>query len=413
MPDPVPLLNAFAQAFSALALYPEGHTSRERALEAAYEQLLELLDVENPTRFSFLGDEVVFGDRPVRELRDWEWSGKLSGIGVQRVQFNDLVTRDELEEFFDMVLARVSAQTIDTSEARQTRPTGIKYGLVGVRGLDKTGLGDDIQTASISYDVAEEAGAIRWMHEELTLGNELPLVEAEAVVRTLAVAMHGDQQVMLPLLRLREFDQYTTTHSLNVCVLAMGLAEYMGLGAEDVRGFGVAGLMHDIGKVKIPLEILNKPGKLTDEERAVMNRHPVDGARIIIASEPDLDLSAVVAYEHHIMLNGGGYPSFHYERECHHGSKLVHVCDVYDALRTDRPYRDAWLKDEVLAYLQDRGGVEFDGDMVGAFVAMMGEWEPAVAFEGDEPNEPEAEGSDDVDATDGPESAPASDTVES
>ena len=384
MPDPVPLLHSFAQAFSALALYPEGHISRERALELVYEKLLELLEAENPTRFSFLGDEVIFGDRPVRELRDWEWSRKLSGIGVQRVQFNDLVTRDELEEFFEMVLARVSLKTIDTSAARQTRPSGIKYGLVGVRGLDKTGMGDDIQTASISYNVTEEADAVRWMHEELTLGNELPLLEAEAVVRTLAVAMHGDQQVMLPLLQLREFDQYTTTHSLNVCVLSMGLAEYLGLGAEDVRGFGVAGLMHDIGKVKIPLEILNKPGKLTDEERAVMNRHPADGARIIIASEPDLDLSAVVAYEHHIMLNGGGYPSLHYDRECHHGSKLVHVCDVFDALRTDRPYRDAWVKDEILAYLQERAGIEFDGDMVRAFVQMMGEWEPAAAFEGDE-----------------------------
>jgi putative nucleotidyltransferase with HDIG domain len=212
--------------------------------------------------------------------------------------------------------------------------------------------------------------------------------------------MHGDQQIMLPLLHLREFDQYTTTHSLNVCVLSMGLAEWIGLGANDVRAFGVAGLMHDIGKVKIPLEILNKPGKLTEEERAVMNRHPVDGARIIISSEPDLDMSAVIAYEHHIMLNGGGYPSFHYDRECHHGSKLVHVCDVYDALRTDRPYRDAWSKDEVLAYLQSRAGIEFDPEMVRAFNQMMGEWEPAPAYEDEEPDETAS-----ADTAAGPEAA--------
>jgi putative nucleotidyltransferase with HDIG domain len=210
------------------------------------------------------------------------------------------------------------------------------------------------------------------------------------------------------LLRLREFDQYTTTHSLNVCVLAMALAEWIGLGAEDARAFGVAGLMHDIGKVKIPMEVLNKPGKLTAEERALMNRHPVDGARIIIASEPDLDLSAVVAYEHHIMLNGGGYPSFHYERDCHHGSKLVHVCDVYDALRTDRPYRDAWEKDEVLGYMQHRSGVEFDGEMVTAFVQMMNEWEPATAFEGTASDAPEGEPSE-SDSADGLDLADASD----
>ena len=110
----------------------------------------------------------------------------------------------------------------------------------------------------------------------------LPLLEAESVVRSLAVAMHGDQEMLLPLLTLREFDEYTTTHSLNVSVLTMALAEAMGMGARDVRAFGVAGLLHDLGKTRIPLEILNKPGKLTDEERAVMQGHTVEGARLIL-----------------------------------------------------------------------------------------------------------------------------------
>ena len=82
-----------------------------------------------------------------------------------------------------------------------------------------------------------------------------------------------------------------------------------------------------------------------------MNRHPVDGARLILQSDEDLDLAAVVAYEHHIMLNGGGYPALHYGRPCALASRLVHVCDVYDALRTKRPYRDAWRVREGLAYL--------------------------------------------------------------
>ena len=107
----------------------------------------------------------------------------------------------------------------------------------------------------------------------------VPLVEAEAVVRSLAIAMHGGRQVMLPLLQLKEFDQYTTTHSLNVAVLSMALAEFLGLSATDVRTFGIAGLLHDIGKTKIPLEVLTKPGKLTAEERALMNEHPAAGAR--------------------------------------------------------------------------------------------------------------------------------------
>ena len=192
--------------------------------------------------------------------------------------------------------------------------------------------------------------------------------------RALSVAMHEDQQMLLPLLTLKDFDQYTTTHSLNVSVLTMGLAEWLGLGAKDVRAFGVAGLMHDLGKVKIPKEILNKKGKLDDSERAIMNSHPVEGARIILSTHDDLDLAAVVAYEHHILIDGGGYPTMKFKRDCHQGSKLVHVCDVYDALRTDRPYRDAWPTSKVLDYMVEKAVTEFDKTVVDGFGHMLKFW---------------------------------------
>jgi putative nucleotidyltransferase with HDIG domain len=192
------------------------------------------------------------------------------------------------------------------------------------------------------------------------------------------MAMHSDQQMILPLLQLREFDEYTTTHSLNVSVLTMALAEAVGLSAQDVRTFGIAGLLHDLGKVNIPTDILNKPGKLTDDERQVMQRHPVDGARLIIESGRKLDLAAAVAHEHHIMINGNGYPRCHYHRDCHKASKLVHVCDVYDALRTKRPYRDAWESERVLAYIGERAGTEFEPDAANAFVAMMRKTEKGI-----------------------------------
>jgi putative nucleotidyltransferase with HDIG domain len=178
---------------------------------------------------------------------------------------------------------------------------------------------------------------------------------------------------------LKEFDQYTTTHCLNVSVLTMALAEHLGLSARDVRTFGVAGLLHDLGKVKIPMEILNKPGKLTDEERSVMQNHTIEGAKLIITSDRELDMAAAVAYEHHIMLNGGGYPKRHYQRDVHKASTLVHVCDVYDALRTNRPYRAAWEADRVLGYVEEKSGSEFDPGIAGRFVEMMRALEGRVA----------------------------------
>jgi len=388
MSAPVSFLNGFAQALSALSLYPEGHRSRERALDTVFERLQDLLSEGQRPLFSFLGDEVLFGDQPLRELRDWEWSGRLSAIGIQRLQFDETATRDELEAFLDETLARLTLRAIDTSEARPMRPSGIRYGSVGIRGQDAASEAA-VLTAQVPMNLGDEAETIRWMHSELASGRALPLVEAESVVRALTVAMHGDRQMMLPLLSLRQYDEYTTTHSLNVCVLAMGLAEYLGMGARDVRAMGVGGLMHDLGKTMVPVEVLNKRGKLTDDERTIMNRHPVDGAKIIIGSEPDLELAAVVAYEHHVMLNGGGYPTFRHPRDCHRASKLVHVCDVYDALRTNRPYRDAWPAAKVLAYLEERSGTEFDGETAHAFTRMMREWEPNLAVLGEDDPLPE------------------------
>src|SRR3989475_1513499 len=102
-----------------------------------------------------------------------------------------------------------------------------------------------------------------------------------------------------------------------------------------------------------------------------MNEHPVAGARMLLDVEQDLDLAIVVAYEHHIMINGGGYPTLHYARDCPQASKLVHVCAVYDALRTRRPYREAWSFEKTFGYLEARKVLEFDPELCGAFVRMM------------------------------------------
>ena len=374
MSEPAKFLTAFAQALSTMALYSDGHPARNRAIDRAYELLRDLQASDPQPEFSFLGEETVYRNIAMREMRDWEWAGRLANAGVQRLEFDDAVGREEFEYFLDQVLARLTLSVVDTSEARQTRPSSIKFGAIGIRGETKA-LQDaydaPVETATIGYSLGEEVEAVRWMHTEVGDRATLPLLEAESVVRSLSVAMHGESEMVLPLLELRQFDEYTTTHCLNVSVLTMALAEHLGMGAADVRTFGVAGLLHDLGKVRVPLEILNKPGKLTDDERVVIQSHTVEGAKIIITSDRELDLAAAVAYEHHIMLNGGGYPKRHFDRDTHKASKLVHVCDVFDALRTKRPYRDAWETERVLGYLEEKTGSEFDPDVAVPFIQMM------------------------------------------
>ena len=381
MSDPIRFLVSFGQAVSTMALYNDGDPARERAVDLSYQCLQDLQRDDACPRFSFLGEETIYQETALRELGDWEWGTRLAQAGVQRIEFDKNVGREQYEEFLEEMMARITLSVIDTSEARTSRPTGIKIGALGIRGERKEvepQLVTPVPVATISYSLGEEAESIQSMHRDVLERGKLPLAEAEAVVRSLSMAMHGDQQMILPLLQLREFDEYTTTHSLNVAVLVMALAESLQLAQQDVRAFGIAGLLHDLGKVNIPKDILNKPGKLTDEERQVMQNHPVAGAKMIIESGRKLDLAATVAHEHHIMINGQGYPTRHYHRPCHKASNLVHVCDVYDALRTKRPYRDAWDAQRVLTYIEERAGTEFEPEIAGAFVSMMRRLETGI-----------------------------------
>ncbi len=381
MSDPIRFLVSFGQAVSTMALYNDGHPARERAVDRSYQCLRDLQQHDPHPRFSFLGEETIYQDTALRELGDWEWGTRLAQAGVQRMELETGVTREQYEEFLEEMMARITLSFIDSAEARQNRPTSIKVGSLGIRGETKEikeSLDAAVPVATISYSLGEEIESIQSMHREVLERGKLPLAEAEAVVRSLSMAMHGDQEMILPLLQLREFDEYTTTHSLNVSVLVMALAEHIQLAQQDVRTFGIAGLLHDLGKVNIPPDILNKPGKLTDQERLVMQNHPVEGAKLIIESGRRLDLAAAVAHEHHIMINGHGYPTRHYHRECHKASNLVHVCDVYDALRTKRPYRDSWESERVLAYIEERTGTEFEPAAASAFVQMMRKAERGV-----------------------------------
>jgi putative nucleotidyltransferase with HDIG domain len=385
MNDPAIFLHAFAQAIAVMALYPEGHPSRERAIDGAYHALSDLTGTGGRA-FTFLDGEVVYGREPMRDFKDWDWGDRLAAVGIQRLEFEREVSRDEFEGFLQEILARVTLSTV-TAENRQMRALGIRFGAVGVQGQSHQKTAPTV-VAPLEASLGEEVETLLWMQQQVQLSGAIPVLEAEAVVRSLSVAMHGDRRMVLPLLQLKEFDQYTTTHSLNVAVLAMGLAEKIGCTRKEVRAFGVAGLLHDIGKVRIPIAVLTKPGKLSDEERLMFTRHPADGARLIMESDQALDLAAVVAYEHHMMLDGGGYPTPYYCRTSALASRLVHVCDVFDALRTKRPYRDAWETQPVFAYLQERAGTEFDPALVRAFLEMMRQSEMHVsALEAGEKNE--------------------------
>jgi putative nucleotidyltransferase with HDIG domain len=384
-------LISLGQALATMSLYNEGHPARERALDASFEQLLSLTAIHPCVEFSFLGSEAVVRSRVMTELGSWDWAAKLSAARIERIEIDADVTREAYLGFVDELFQQVAGRCADTALARQMVRPPIRFGRLKVNdpgGGSGSGSGGpgggpgggggwatrrsgSFSAAEIPVTLTEEITAVRWIHDQVERSGGIPMAEVEVVVHSLAAAMHQEEQMLVPLLVLKQYDQYTTTHACNVAVLAMGLAERLGLSPSEVRAIGVAGLLHDIGKVAIPHELLVKPGRYTDDERKVIQRHPIDGAKMILERERGLGLAAVVAYEHHIFLNGEGYPTLRFPRACHYASRIVHVCDIYDALCTDRPYRQAWEPEQALTYLQEQSGRELDPEIVRAFCEMI------------------------------------------
>jgi putative nucleotidyltransferase with HDIG domain len=181
-----------------------------------------------------------------------------------------------------------------------------------------------------------------------------------------------NRTALLALTALKNYDNYTFTHMVNVSILTMGQARGLGIDGAALREFGLAALMHDIGKVKTPNEILNKPGKLTDEEFEILKRHTVDGAEILKSTPEIPPLAPVVAFEHHLRSDGTGYPHGVQRSQLNLGTSLCGIADVYDAMRSQRVYQQAHPSDRILAVLQRNDGKQFNQHLVRRFVQLVG-----------------------------------------
>jgi putative nucleotidyltransferase with HDIG domain len=188
----------------------------------------------------------------------------------------------------------------------------------------------------------------------------------------LAHAVVQNRSALMALTALKDYDNYTFTHMVNVSILTMAQARGLGVDGPMLREFGLAALMHDIGKVKTPSEILNKPDKLTDEEFAIMKRHVVDGAEILRSTPEIPTLAPIVAFEHHLRIDGTGYPHGVSRPHLNLATMLCGIADVYDAMRSQRKYQQAYPSERILAVLQRNDGTQFDQNLIRRFVQLLG-----------------------------------------
>lgn len=207
---------------------------------------------------------------------------------------------------------------------------------------------------------------VKMLFDQVQSGAPIELSLAETVAEDICSAVIQDSVTLINMLRLKNKDEYTYLHSVAVCTLMIKLARQQHLSQDQMVRLGVAGLLHDIGKIAVPLEILNKPDKLSDSEYAQVREHPEKGASILRELPGVSDCAVEVSLHHHERMDGTGYPHGLCGDKISLPARMGAICDVYDALTSDRSYKEAWSPQKAATEMQGWTGC-FDADLLFTF----------------------------------------------
>jgi putative nucleotidyltransferase with HDIG domain len=218
-----------------------------------------------------------------------------------------------------------------------------------------------------------ETGAlVKSIMNDIRLGKSVDTPAAREAVAACVDNVMMNQDASLLLTRLRNKDEYTSEHSLNVAIISIAFGRHIGMDRKELNILGLCGLLHDMGKMLTPLEILNKPGKLDKEERSIMRRHPEDGREILLGTQDVCDIVINTAYAHHERLNGEGYPRGVPAGEIPLYTRIVTIADVFDAITGDRSYKRGETAETALGILHRGSGHAFDENLVLKFIQNIG-----------------------------------------
>jgi putative nucleotidyltransferase with HDIG domain len=365
-------LRRLASGVRAAQLYAADHPLIARNVEGLLVALHSLHQLLGPVTIGIVGGDLVVADTPLPKASAGmgELIKRLKDHEVERIVFERGLTAEEARGFM-LAVARLGAR--GASPSTWSFPH-VRVGRLTAEERHDDGIGRDMAAIRQLYSNAVQAAEAAWESAETEGRPDLPT--ALGAVEGLSEAVTENRNALMALTAMRNYDNYTFTHMVNVSILTMGQARALGVEGRLLREFGLSALMHDIGKVRTPKEILNKPGKLTDDEFTIMRRHTVDGAEILRRTPEMPILAPVVAFEHHLRMDGTGYP-FQARRETLNlGTVLCGISDVYDAMRSQRPYQQASPSDRIVAVLQHNDGTQFDQHLVRRFVQLLGVYPP-------------------------------------
>ncbi|OGW49078.1 MAG: hypothetical protein A2078_00340 [Nitrospirae bacterium GWC2_57_9] len=383
------VISLLTAAVTNTSLYSRSHPQVAQYVHKAYAVLEPLMECHQEITLLLIGNDLLADGKPFIA------GGAASSVagfirilkkkGVERLTFVAGLPISELEALIG---------DLASSESISVRSTPfIKLGKVELRikKADKQGeVVGETGTAASGNNSAHTVAEVppEALHELLALTSaeidELKMlylraknhkkIDVRGVDEMVKGFIRGFRREINPLgllASLKSVHEYTFTHVTNVCILTMSQAETLGFTGEQLHQIGVASLLHDVGKIFIPDEILNKPGKLTSEERSVIETHTVKGARYLMGIDGIPKLAVLSALEHHLKYDGSGYPSIKGGWQPNIASQLISIADVFDAMRSRRSYQAEMPIGQITEVLRKGSGSSFNPQLVDHFLRLI------------------------------------------
>jgi putative nucleotidyltransferase with HDIG domain len=353
---------------SNIVIYPSNHPFIKSGIGETYAELTEILEGRREIKFVLLRNLLVSCGVPL-QFKGPSWRAFLDMLKkrkIDQITFYAGLPFNQLEQF----IIDFASDRHDTLYSKAF----IKFGNADPEDEGKKEEFSDYGKSNDNFDSVLDLGMlepnrmVKDLYQKIMVDGTIQGDVISEIVTVFLEQIQTGGSPLTMLASLKSVDEYTFTHAVNVGILTMSLAESIGFSGSHLKDIGTAALLHDVGKIQIPEEILQKKGALDSGEREIMESHSINGARQLMKIKGLPRLALIVALEHHLKYDGGGYPHVKGKWQTNIVSQIVSIADVFDALRTKRPYREAMSPDEVERILRLGNGVSFNPFLLERFL---------------------------------------------
>jgi len=372
-------------AFRSLKLYPIENAQVQKALDDLAATTKHLLDVEKELELRLQGEFLFVNSTRLRlDLDNYASFSHILGVlrqcGIGAVRMDEGVDRKQLQIFVSLLLSYAAKE----ANPNKVFELGQKLTDGGVSFIsveppletDEDVEEEERQKEAAKRTYARSVAVTKEVINSIRMGRTANVKKVKRAVQAIVDQVLNNEASLVGLTTLRDYDEYTFTHSVNVCIFSVALGRKLGLTKLQLYDLGMAALFHDVGKSRVPLEVLNKQGGLTDEEWRIMQAHPWLGVLTLFGLRGYGEIpyrGMIVAYEHHMKTDLTGYPKSLRPRDLSIYSKIVAVADGFDAATSRRVYQTVPIQpDQVLKEMWENPRRGYDSIIVKAFINLIG-----------------------------------------